>query len=506
MSLSFEIYRKGQRVTEFVPTGAIGMGPESVPVQADISFEAGLLNVRRIDDQALGVALLWDMDAQGSFLLETTRLYPRLQPYNLNVELARFRLMKVVQKQEDWNLFDFPRAERFGIKFREAQDLLAQALGQLHEPAAASELADRALSMALELSQELGAFHADLLLQRRKANGSFVRHVIGCRVDPAIQNEKYRDTLAGNFDYAVLPMSWRNLEPEEHRFETASVDEWVELLSRKRLPIIAGPLIQLDEANLPDWMFIWEHDFDSIRELAYEYVQKIVQRYRKAVSMWNVVAGLHANNAFSLRVEQIIELTRLLVSQVKALLPNTRTLITITQPFGEYHAGKNPGVPPMQYAEMVAQAGINFEAFGVEIEMGVPSAGRFTRDLFQLSCMLDKFSSLGRPLFITAIGAPARHTPDPDDRSEGLLDPSAAGRWRRPWDPVLQADWMDAVYHLALSKPYVESLAWANLADIRPTLPAGGLLDDVLRPKPAFDKLKEMRTKFHSWHGRKAAP
>jgi hypothetical protein len=235
-------------------------------------------------------------------------------------------------------------------------------------------------------------------------------------------------------------------------------------------------------------------------------VQKIVQRYRKAVSMWNVVAGLHANNAFSLRVEQIIELTRLLVSQVKALLPNTRTLITITQPFGEYHAGKNPGVPPMQYAEMVAQAGINFEAFGVEIEMGVPSAGRFTRDLFQLSCMLDKFSSLGRPLFITAIGAPARHTPDPDDRSEGLLDPSAAGRWRRPWDPVLQADWMDAVYHLALSKPYVESLAWANLADIRPTLPAGGLLDDVLRPKPAFDKLKEMRTKFHSWHGRKAAP
>jgi len=505
MALAFEIYRDGKRVTEFVPVAAIGMGPESVPAQADITFENGLLQLRRSDEHAVGISLLWDLGSHGCFVLETTRLASREKPYVLNVELARFRLMKVVQKQEDWNLFDFPKAERFGIKFREAQDLLAQSLGLLHDPAEASKLSDRALLLAIELSEELCTFHADLLIQRRRGNGAFVKHVVGCRIDTSVQNDKYREMLAGNFDYAVVPMSWRQLEPEEHKFDTAAVDDWIEVLSKKRLPIIAGPLIQLDEAHLPDWMFIWEHDFDSIRELAYEYVQRIVQRYRKAVSMWNVVAGLNASGAFSLSFEQIIELTRLLVSQVKALLPNTRTLITITQPFGEYHAKSTPSVPPMMYAEMVAQAGINFEAFGVEIEMGVPSAGRFTRDLFQLSCMLDKFSALGRPLFVTAIGVPGRHSVDPDDTSEGRLDPSHAGRWRRNWDPQLQADWMEAVYHLALSKPYIESLSWANLADIHPSLPGGGLLDDVLRPKPAFEKLQEMRTKFHSWHGRKNA-
>jgi hypothetical protein len=505
MALAFEIYREGKRITEFVPVAATGMGPESVPIQADISFERGLLIVQRPDEHATGLALLWDMGSHGCFLLETTRLMAREKPYILNVELARFRLMKVMQKQEDWNLFDFPRAERFAQKFREAQDLLAQSLGLLHEPLEAAKLADRALLMGVELSEELCAFHADLLIQRRRGNGAFVKHVVGCRINTSVQNEKYRDMLSGNFDYATMPMSWRQLEPEEHKFDTAAVDDWVELLSKKRMPIIAGPLIQLDEANLPDWMFIWEHDFDSIRELAYEYVQKMVQRYRKAVSMWNVVAGLNTNGAFALSFEQTIELTRLLVSQVKALLPNTRTLITITQPFGEYHAKKQVSVPPMQYAEMVAQAGINFEAFGVEIEMGVPSNGRFTRDLFQLSCMLDKFSTLGRPLFITAIGCAGRYGVDPDDQSDGRLDPSLAGRWRRNWDSQLQADWMEAVYHMALSKPYVESLAWASLADIRPSLPSGGLLDDVLRPKPAFDKLQEMRTKFHSWHGRKSA-
>jgi hypothetical protein len=96
-------------------------------------------------------------------------------------------------------------------------------------------------------------------------------------------------------------------------------------------------------------------------------------------------------------------------------------------------------------------------------------------------------------VFLTSIGAPGRSTPDPGDRTEGKLDPAAAGRWKRPWDPQLQADWMDIVYKLALSKPYIESVAWGNLADLSTTLPAGGLLDDMLKPKPAFLKIQELR-------------
>src|SRR5208283_2681074 len=158
-------------------------------------------------------------------------------------------------------------------------------------------------------------------------------------------------------------------------------------------------------------------------ELAYEFVQKVVTRYRKAVAVWNVAAGLHTNSVFPLSFEQIIELTRLLVSQVKTLIPSAKTLITIKHPFGEYHARARASVPPMLYAEMVAQAGINFEAFGLELEMGVPAPGLYTRDLFQFSSMLDKFSTLGRPLFLTGLGVSGRSTPDPHDRSEGKLDP-----------------------------------------------------------------------------------
>ena len=498
MPIKFEIYRDGVRVMGFAPISVMAMGPESVPIPGDIVFKEGLLILSRGDDHAAGVSLLWDAGIIGCFQLETTRLPPRDKPYNLNIELTRFRLMRIVQKLEDWNLFDFPRVERYTQRFREAQAIFAEALGKADEPGAAARLADAALTIAIELSEQLAAFHADLLINRRRAAGSFVKHIFGSRVDGAVQNQKYRDALVSNLDYAVLPMSWKQLQPQEQEFNTEAVDHWVETLALKRIPIIAGPLIDL--SNAPDWLFVWEHDFDTLRDLAYEYVQKVVHRYRKAVSVWNVCAGLNANLAFTLSFEQIIELTRLLVSQIKTMLPNSRVVITISHPFGEYHGRAKSSVPPMLYADMLAQAGINFEAFALEMEMGVPQLGRYMRDLFQLSTQLDKFSTLGRPVFLTAMTAPGRAGADASDQSGGKLDPSLGGRWHRPWDAALQAEWMEQAYRIALSKPFIESIAWGNLADLNPSLPGGGLLDGMLQPKPILEKLQKMRELFHSYH------
>ena len=114
MAIKFEIYRDGNRMSQFAPVGAMAIGPESVPISGEVSFKDGLLVVERGEDHPCGVSLMWDVGTLGAYEMETTRLPTRDKPYNLNVELARFRLMKIVQKQEDWNLFDFPRAEKFG--------------------------------------------------------------------------------------------------------------------------------------------------------------------------------------------------------------------------------------------------------------------------------------------------------------------------------------------------------------------------------------------------------
>lgn len=511
MTLSFEIFDQGRRLTDFLVRGAYVTGAESVPVAGRVSFEQGLLRVDCFaepaeDDEddanrAFGVALLWDAGDAGSYILETTRLPPRERPYILNVELARHRLMRLIHKQEDWNLWLGPAApagaaESLG-KIRDAQQALAEALGILHDPPEAARLADTALEIAIEASEELSLFQAETSMARRRSGSGASRVMLGVRADPAVRNAKYRGTLARFFDYSIVPVSWRQLQPEEDRFETEATDSAIEFLARNRVPLIGGPLVDLSEGEVPEWLFIYENEFEAIRDLAFDYVRSVVTRYRRVVRVWNVVAGLHAGNGFGLSFEQMIELTRLLVGQVKSVNPQAKTLVTIRMPYGEYlgHTGNGgaPGVPPQLYAEMVAQSGVDCDGFGIEIETGVPRRGFFCRDLFQISAMLERFSSLGKPVFVTAVACPDRST------APGGANPAEGGRWHKEWTPERQAKWLRAVYRVALSKPFVENVAWAGLSDFESTgttMPGGGLLDDMLRPKPAFEALQEIRKIF----------
>ena len=45
-----------------------------------------------------------------------------------------------------------------------------------------------------------------------------------------------RETLAANFDYALVPMGWKQLQPQEHQFNTDPVDDWVEWLAGTYAP------------------------------------------------------------------------------------------------------------------------------------------------------------------------------------------------------------------------------------------------------------------------------
>jgi len=33
-------------------------------------------------------------------------------------------------------------------------------------------------------------------------------------------------------------------------------------------------LVNFTEYNLPDWIYIWEHDFETIRDLVYEHIRR----------------------------------------------------------------------------------------------------------------------------------------------------------------------------------------------------------------------------------------
>ena len=201
-------------------------------------------------------------------------------------------------------------------------------------------------------------------------------------------------------------------------------DEQIGWLVKNRIPVMAGPLISFAEDQVPDWLILYENDFDSVRDMAVEHIRRLVQRYGRYVNFWRVASGLHGDNSLGFAFEQVMELTRVAVATVKQLAPKAVAIVEIVEPWGEYYARKSRTVPPLMYAEVLLQSGINFDAFGLRMPMGMPVRGGYARDLFQISSMIDRFSTLGKPLHITGFGAPSAPQADPRDITDGQADPS----------------------------------------------------------------------------------
>ncbi len=472
--LKFQVFRDGNPPLELDLTSAYLAGADSIPIRGDLSYSGGELRCRKRAAGPSALALLWEVQGFGAVLLETTRLPERPEPYILNLELARSRMMRLIQKREEWGFFDLPEAQGINDKFNEARDLLVEAILQQDDPPAASRLADRCLALVMPLSEQAAVVHAELLLQRRITTKSFPRNVFGCHADLQITNDQYRKKLMACSDFVMLPVHWKTVEPQEQSFTWGQVDEWMEFLRRAKLPVVFGPLVSFTDLSIPDWLYIWEHDYEQVRGLLYEHIERTVTRYGAQVVLWNVLSGLHVNAHFSFTFDQLMDLTRMAIGVVKRILPNAQTMIEITQPWGEYYARNQRSIPPLVYADMVVQSGVTFDMFGLALSFGVPRDGCWQRDLFQISALIDRFAALGKPVAINRIEVPS-HTAD---------DAAAAGVWRQPWNEPLQAKWLEAVTNIVLSKPFVEAVCWRNVMDRNDNaIPFSGLCNADLTPK-----------------------
>jgi len=490
--LRFDVYRNNGPASDIDLSGAYVFGQDSIPVRADLAASGGQISCIKRSPGACGLTLQCEAGSAGRFLLPTTRLPERSKPYHLNVELARSQIGRIMLKREDWGLFDFPSAKALNDEFDAVRKQFVEAL-QTSDPAKAGEIADAVLARAVTLGEKMTLFHADILLKRRKTPAGAA--TFGCMVDLFASSEEYANRLRDAFDFIRVPMPWKHTEPKERQYQYSQADMWVNWAARNRKAIHAGPLLSFEPAHLPEWLYIWEHDYEALRDLAYEHIQRMVQRYEKHVKVWNVASGIHAQNGFNLNFDQLMELTRMSCLLVKKQAPNSDVVIDLTMPWGEYYARNQRTIPPLLYADMAVQSGIKFDSFGLQIFMGVPVDGYYVRDLMQLSSLLDEFVGFGKGLHITACGVPSNMAPDAWDAWAGLEPVAKGGQWHQPWSPRLQAEWAQAFCRVALSKPFVESVCWRDLADYEGHfIPHGGLCRNNMEPKLAYKEFRAFRS------------
>ncbi|MBX3410642.1 MAG: endo-1,4-beta-xylanase [Phycisphaeraceae bacterium] len=544
----------------FPPRHAYLVGPDETPVQGEIVFREGVVDATKFVQATVGLCVQMAVrlpssnggEGQGADLgvlcVQTCLLPDRTQPYLLTIELARRQIMMVLNKMEDWGLFDLSAQTPSFEQFERARQMFTRALvaqkGDGHEPtregycAKADALAGDALALSLSAGEGLTLINAERQLKQRLSGAGYeaaVAHLarltperppagapivvpgaghcvlseapaIGCAVSPVQFTEAQQKAVLATCDFVTMPMRWIDMEPTEGRYNFGATDRWIEWAIRTaKLPVVGGPLVDFRPQCAPDWLFIWENDYETLRDLVYEHVQAVVTRYRRTVSRWTVASGLHVNTNFKISFEQIIDLTKMCVQIVRRLHPAAKVVLEVAQPWGEYHALNRRSIPPFVYAEAVVQVGAaslasHVDAIGLRMQMGNAEPGNATRDLMAFSAALDRYANLEKPIAITALGAPSSMiTPKPYRPRAGAepTDPYEPGFWRQPWSEAQQAEWLAQVMTIAASKPYVQSICWQELSDgpggLGPEMPTGGLMHAGGAAKPSLVRLAQIR-------------
>ncbi|MEM9022009.1 MAG: endo-1,4-beta-xylanase [Planctomycetota bacterium] len=494
--LSFRVFDGDRPAEDWPLRNAYLVGADGNAIRAEINQGNGLIKAEKREAGVCAFALQHQVGDLGELTIQTCLLPERNSPYILNLELARHRLMLIYNKLEDWSMFDL--AEDHPVTRRQtiARDLFIEALCLQHDnPPQAAKIAQQALIAAVDGTEELALAHAELLLNRRKATNSLPSAPIGCGVTIEHNDPRLKGGLQSHFDFIQLPCPWRVISPEENECQWQRMDDWAQWAAKHRLPVVAGPVVSFEPSCLPDWLYIWEHDYDTVRDLIYEHVERVVSRYKSVVTMWNVVSGLHVNNHFTFNFEQLMDLTRMCTMLVKKIQPQAKVMVEIRQPFGEYYAHNPKSIPPLMYGDLIVQSAIAFDAFGLRLPMGQAVQGQFTRDLMQVSSLMDQFSHFGRPLYLTVSSPSEPVTSMMIARSDSDEPVDAvSGFWRRPWSESVQSRWLEAVFQIAISKPYIDGIAWQDLIDYpNIELPLSGLLDEEIRLKESFRRIVAFR-------------
>ncbi len=494
--LKFQVFENGEPAKSWPLRNAYLLSADGNPVRGTVEFEGGLILADKRDAGSAALMLLHPCGDLGELMLQTCLLPERDEPYLLNLELARHRLMTLYSKLEDWSMFDLPAEHPVLKRLEESRQTFIEALCLRNDDAVKSDaLARECLESAIDGTEELALAHSDLLLNRRRETRAVPKLAIGCGISPTLTDDRVRLGLSSHFDFVLVPAPWRMLCPTENTYDWSQLDAWADWAGRMKVPIAFGPLLCFAPDQLPDWVYIWEHDYDTIRDVAYEHVERVVERYRDRVMMWNVLAGIHVNQHFPCNFEQIMDLTRMSTMLVKKLHPQSRSSVEVRQPFGEYFAQNARSIPPHIYADLIVQGGVPFDAITIRMPVGQSRPGQYTRDLMQLSMMLEQFGVFGKPLrlIVSAPSQPVTSMMIAEPGSDEPVD-DRSGFWRRPWSPHVQSHWLEAMYQVAMSKPFVEAVLWEDLIDhSNIQLPLGGLVAEDFQIKSAFRRLVSFR-------------
>jgi len=426
-------------------------------------------------------------------IVGTATLTERSAPYHLELELARGKLNDVRNQVAEWNQLGLATTPELDLTLKKAGREFVQAAGALESSDLRGLHSARCLAESWRAGELLIETYTSQILDNRMAAASRLPTLFGCMLDS--QARALPPNLARHriFNQAVLNYSWRHAAPSEGQYRWDVLDAQLAQARTQGWPVEVGPLVDLRKGALPDWIWLWEGDADTIGGLIADFVRQAIARYRGKVPVWHIVHRVGCGEVLGLSEEDQIRIAARALQVARQVDPAAQLTIGVDRPWAEWMGSSLFQLGPLHVCDYLLRADVGLSAVAIELAPGYSQPGSHLRDLFELSRLLDLYSLLNVPLHVW-MTLPSSSAPDPK------ADPSIrVETWQ--WPSALQegpqselaARWLA----LTVAKPFVRSIAWMQADDSSPHLyPHGGLLRADGRPKPLVAWLERLRADF----------
>lgn len=464
-------------------------GLDGIPWECRRTFADGVFSIERDVRESGNLYFPWLVSGQGESMLCSASLMERERPYHLTVELARGTINRLRNQVDVWETGGATIPPECRRLMHEATLALAEAaIGQPYI-AAADQQATKAIVLGMQAIDVVCRDYSRQVLDARRREQPMMSTLLGCRLDRVPQGEMEGAFVAA-FNTAVLMPMWRDVAVRVGEYKWDELDRQVQWCRDRGLRICMGPLVQFDRASLPDWLYLWEEEFDELESSVVEFARAIVQRYLGRVHLWNCAGRMNVPGSMDLSEEQRLRLTVDLLELVRSLDPRTPTIVSFDQPWAEYIADREQELTPLHFADTLVRGELGMAGVALEINFGYTPDGTLPRDALEVSRQIDRWNQLGVPL-VAVLTAPSESNADSADRGVASVLPHLASSGVTPqWQRELVA-WL---VPLLVARQPVQAVLWNQMRDDVPhDFPHGGLFDAQGNAKPALEALIEMR-------------
>jgi hypothetical protein len=473
--------------------GAYVSGHEGRVYHTQVSLEGNVLVCRRQSSESGKLQVQWPLAGLGKPVISTSTLPEREQPYVLAVELARGKIAQLRDQAAAWELAGMSIPVEYRKSHQAAYALFTESIGLQDTPAGASNVAARAIEQACRAAEVLARSYCLQRLEVRRQQSPQLPASLGCHLESLDAQAGEAVGFAEQFSAAAVPISWDRIEPVEGTYHWDLVDSQVEWCEERRIWVLGGPLLDLSAGGLPAWLEQWSQDFPNLLSFVCDFVETAMSRYAGRIRSWEVCAGTNAGGAFGLDDEHRIMLAARALEVASRVDAESTLLVRVDQPWGENQARGHFRLSPLQYVDALMRSGVGLAGVNLEIVVGYEPRGSAFRDLLDVSRLLDLWSCLGAPLYVT-LACPSAAGADPGTFSGIAVGAPQCGE---EWSEGLQAKWIDRYLPVLMAKQSVVGVFWAHYSDARRhTFPHAGLLGLDGSVKSSFRRFQDFRASY----------